>query len=804
MRKLGASMLQRLLSSLLCCSIAAASLLNADAYKIKDIDIIGNTLVPDQTIRTKIPYRIGAEFSDQLSKQTIHSLYQLGFFRNVRVRKQETDQNNVRLIIELEEKDRVENVVFHGNKNIPDEKLQEYIGESDLKTIDPEEIQQLEKLIQHAYQEKNYHHAQVTSTIERTDEKRVILHFHITEGKRAVVKRVRFIGNESIPSKELRTNIFTREEWILSVLDKAGTYHPDAIEQDKYLLENLYQSNGFLAARTTDAHVEELNDGNFMVTFVIDEGDIYTLSDVNIEGNEILSEQELLNAIPLQPGQLYSKKAIRDAMDTLRKIWGEYGYVYADVQPSLQPDEENKTVSLTFYSQLGNRMFVDRINVVGNEKTSEKIIRRQLSLDEGDMITQRQLDDSKYRVQALGFFEPQTGVNWRFIKKDDEHVDLDLVLREAKTGRMYFTAGLNANGPQSPTDGSSVSVGIRDLNLFGAGIYYNLSASYSKNDQSADLMLSDNWLFDKPISSSLRLFSRKSLYEDVTFTVERPEERTSGGMVSFGARPYALWYTSISGAAGLDDIRYTTNLNARPELLQTVMDDPELRAAIEQKINRTFQPGTISWIAGSASQDYRNHPYYPSRGYAWNFDAKLALPTSNSTDFSFFKAGLEGHWYTPLIGERNLVLHGYGYFGALTEHNDRSIPYRELFHVGGPTTVRGYEFGQIGPQLFNDSLGGKRAFITNVELLFPITGDGNMRGVVFYDGGASWDTPEITSEALRNRIENNAFEYRHSIGFGFRASSPAPIRVDWGFKLDRKKERNENISKVHITMAQDF
>ncbi len=797
-------MLQRLLGSLICISMLWASVSLADAQTINDIQIIGNTLIPDQTIRTKIPYRIGSEFSKDLSKQTIHTIYQLGFFRNVRIRKRDLDQAGVQLVIELEEKDRVENIVFHGNKNMSEDKLEEHIGASNLKTVDPEEIEQLEKKIQRAYQEKNYHHAQVTSSIEQTGDKRVTLHFYITEGKRAVVKRVRFIGNEHIPSKELRTNIFTREEWILSVLDKAGTYHPDAVEQDKYLIENLYQSNGFLAARVTDAHVEELADGNFMVTFVIEEGDIYTLSDIHIEGNELLSEQELLRAIQLRPGQLYSKQAIREAMDTLRTIWGEYGYVYADVQPSLQPDEENKTVSITFYSQLGNRMFVDRINIVGNQKTSEKVIRRQLSLDEGDMITQRKLDDSKYRVQALGYFEPQSGVNWRFLKKDDEHVDLDLVLNEAKTGRMYFSAGLNANGPKSPTEGASVNIGVRDLNLFGAGIYYNLSGSYSQNDQSVDAMLTDNWLFDKPISSSLRVFSRKSVYEDVALTAEQPEERISGGMVSFGARPQALGYTSISGAAGLDDIRYTSNLQPRPAILRQVADDPELQEAVSQKIIRTFQPGTINWIAGSASQDYRNHPYYPSRGYMWNFDAKLALPTSNSSDFAFFKAGLEGHWFTPLIGERALVLHGYGYVGALTEQANRAIPYRELFHIGGATTVRGYEFGQIGPQLFNDSLGGKKAFISNVELLFPITSDNNMRGVLFYDGGASWDTPEISSEVLRNKIENNAFEYRHSIGFGFRATSPAPIRVDWGFKLDRKKERNENISKVHISMVQDF
>jgi len=795
-------MVRHLLSITACLIIVMSTCIHAE-QTIQTIEVVGNTLIPDTTVLTKTPYAAGKEFDPHAARKTIHALYQLGLFQNIRVRKKEISPSQVKVIIELEEKDRVEHISFHGNKAINASTLSDRIEAESIKTLDHEEARQLERNIQRAYQEKNYHNAQVETQIERTSDKRINVHFCINEGKRSVVKRVRFIGNECIPSKELRKNIFTREEWILSFFDKAGTYHPDAVEQDKYMIEHMYQDNGFLAARVTDVDVATLDDGNFMVTFTIDEGDIYTISDIHIEGNDILTEHELLCAVPIAPGDIYSRQAIRDTMEQLRTIWGEYGYVYADIQPSLQPDQDNKTVHVTFYSQLGNRMFVDRINIVGNYRTSENVVRRQLSLDEGDMITQRTLDNSKYRVQALGYFAQQSGVTWRFKKKDEENVELDLVLNEIKTGTYYASLGINASGSQSPTDGASLNVGLRNLNMLGTGIQYNISGSWSKNDQSVDASMTNNWLFDKPVASTVHVFSRKSLYEDFTSTTTQPEERISGGMVSVGARPQALGYTQLNIAAGLDDIRYTTNIVARPSLLYEFYD-PTLREAVSEKITRSFQPGTMHWVATSTSQDYRNHPYFPSRGYVWNFDAKLALPTTSSTDFSFFKMGLSGHWYTPLIGEHTLVLHGYGFVGAITEVSNREVPYRELYHIGGATTVRGYEFGHIGPQLLNDSLGGKKSLITNVELLFPITGDGNLRGVFFYDGGASWDTPEIESDLLRNRIQNNTFEYRHSIGFGFRASSPTPIRVDWGFKLDRKKIRNEDISKVHITMSQDF
>jgi len=798
-------MLRRLLGVVILLTLGAF-FIQADEKTIADIAVYGNTLLPDHTIKTKIPYRTGATFDPFLSSQAIHTLYQLDLFRNVRIEKRDLDADRVQLIITLEEKDRVENISFHGNKQLDDDKLKERINASDMRTIDEEEITQLERIIRSAYQEKNYHNVTITPKIERTDDKRIHLHFYISEGKRSVVKRVRFVGNASIPTKELRKQIFTREEWILSFFDKAGTYHPDALEQDKYMIENTYHNNGFLAAQVTDADVTTLEDGNFMVTFTIDEGDIYTISDVDIEGNTLFSAEQLRAYLPVQPGQLYSKQAIRESMEALRTLWGEYGYIYADVHPSVRDiDEENKTVAITFSHQLGNQMFVDRINILGNRKTAENVIRRQLSIDEGDMVTQRQLDESQYRVQALGLFDEQTGVNWRFTKKDEEYVDLDMILQEAKTGRFFYSAGINMNGPQSPLDGFSVSGGMRNLNFMGAGIQYHLNLMYSRNDKSADFSVTDNWLFNKPIAGTLHLFSVKSRYEDVSLTTQEPEERTSGGMIRLGARPRFLDYTQVSGALGIDEIRYTTNIAPNEQILD-VFDSQEAREAFTDKVARSFQEGSISWIAGSVAQDYRNHPYLPSRGYIWNLDLKYAFPTGilNDQDFAFFKVGLTGDWYTPLIGERTLVLHGHGFFGAVTEEARRNLPYRELFHIGGATTVRGYEFGQIGPQLFNDSLGGKKALLTNVELLFPISGDGNLRGVVFYDGGASWDTPQLTSNILQSRIENQSFEYRHSIGVGFRASSPVPVRVDWAFKLDRKKGREENISKVHITGSQDF
>jgi outer membrane protein assembly factor BamA len=246
---------------------------------------------------------------------------------------------------------------------------------------------------------------------------------------------------------------------------------------------------------------------------------------------------------------------------------------------------------------------------------------------------------------------------------------------------------------------------------------------------------------------------------------------------------------------GIERIRFESNIR--------VLNDgktPEQVALLQERLNRQFQPGTFAWVGGSIGQDLRNHPMMPSRGYQWTVNVKTGLPTFGS-NFGFAKMEADATWFTPLIGESDLILLLHGHGGFVHALNSHSIPFRELFHLGGPATVRGFLWGQIGPSIFGDSLGGTKAFWVNAELIFNVTP--TMRGVLFYDGGSSFDTPCVNPALLKD-IRGNNFRFRHAIGFGIRLTSPTPLRVDWGFKLDRNKKRGEPISEVHFTMSQDF
>jgi outer membrane protein insertion porin family len=267
-----------------------------------------------------------------------------------------------------------------------------------------------------------------------------------------------------------------------------------------------------------------------------------------------------------------------------------------------------------------------------------------------------------------------------------------------------------------------------------------------------------------------------------------------------------LWYTQFIFNTGAEHIRY------QPKPFVSLPENyKELAQAYQIVLDRRFQDGTLVSLSNSCIQDYRNHPQYPSRGYLWAVNAKLAVPYKDCS-FGFFKVEIDTHWYTPLINEYDLIFHLRAHLGFIKQIGNHTIPYRELFLIGGPATVRGFNFGQISPQIalvgaqknLIDPIGGKKAFYLTAELLFPILPDRSIMGVIFYDGGSGWDTPNACEIPKNLPLRNNNFSYRHAIGFGIRMTNPTPVVIDWGFKLDRRKRSGESASEMHFTASRDF
>lgn len=765
--------------------------------RINNLSVVGNTLVTSEAILNRVPYKKGELFSPSKTSVFLRNLYNLGYFRNIELMGEDVSSDLMNLYIVVKEKNKLDEVKFEGNAHLTEKEIKKKIDFSKIPAVDEEELKKFASIIKQLYLDKGYHFAKVTSNYNVTNGKAIVT-FSVDEGKHSVVRQVLFKGNTHISSKRLRSIMYTREDWLLSFLDSAGSFHPEALEMDKYAVETMYKNYGYLAAKVVNVDIDmDTKTKNFFLTFNIEEGPQYTISEVKVPGNEIMSEEDILRLLPLRPNELYSQAKVQKSMETLRNLWGQHGYIYADIDPAIQADEEKRTVAITFYSELGNKVRLNRINILGNKKSRDFLIRRQILLDEGDVLTTQKMEFSKNRVELLGFFDKRNGVNWKMNRVTDDLCDLDLILKEVATGSATLQAGFNgnANDITDPTRALTVSFGFSDRNLAGYGMQYDISAAISRAEQTGNFSLFSPWIYNEPISGAFSIFANNSQYQDIHQVSQQISERRVGGSAGIGIFLDHPRDAHMQLQIGYENLFYGSPPQAAAKTIGA-------QAEYQAILNRRFQAGNLAWASYILNQDMRNHPMHPSRGYQWLTSAKFGAPAA-PVNFGFVKLEGDASWYTPLIGEADLVLCLHAHAGYVGSVGTGTIPYRELYHIGGPATVRGYLFGQIGPSWENESIGGSKALWTNVELIFPIKPDFTIKGAFFYDGGAGWDTPDADLISPL-RLRNNDFRYRHAVGIGVRVLQPTPMQIDWGFKLDRNKKVGEPASEVHFSMIHNF
>jgi outer membrane protein insertion porin family len=310
-------------------------------------------------------------------------------------------------------------------------------------------------------------------------------------------------------------------------------------------------------------------------------------------------------------------------------------------------------------------------------------------------------------------------------------------------------------------------------------------------------------MFDKPILGAFDIYHRRPVYDELEH-VKTIHQKLTGSSLTAGfitqSKKRIMHDVNILASTGIEDIKYTTQPVA-------LFDNALERIEFQEILNKEFAPGTFAYISTKMEQDTRNHPIHTMYGHRWKMTTRFAIPSFNS-NIGFYKLELDAMWFTPLIAEYDLVLRLHGYFGISAPFKNRTIPFGELFHIGGQNSVRGFLFGQIGPQYAGDTIGGTKAFFCNAELIIPITGDMNMKAVAFYDGGTGFDNPYLNNVS-KAFVSGNNFDYRHAIGLGIRLLQPMPINIDWGFKIDPRKNKrnpklNETASEIHFGMSYDW
>lgn len=777
--------------------------------KIHNIIVTGLKSLPLDTIMSSIPYTEGHEYDATLTSRLIKNIYNLGYFKQVQVKLKKLAGNKVDIHVILTEKIPLKDIIFTGNKHLKQKDIFDKTNLEKKPAIEEQELKKYANIIKKLYADKNYHFAQVKTSLKKVDGKGIAT-FTVTEGPVAQVKRVRFTGNKTFTGKKLRSLLFTREDWILGIMDKAGTYNPLAVEQDRYTLENYYQSNGFINAKVSNATVKfDDKKREIDVVFHIDEGKPYKIKSVKAPGNNLMTEKELLGSIPVAVGQLYSKELLRVSIERLKLLWGKQGHIYADIEPSIQPNDDDQTVDIVFYADPGDTVYLNKINIFGNEKARDKIIRRQLLLEEGDLLTAPEMEASKARVASLGYFDMQEGVNWKINRIDDETADLDLIVKEIKTGRFSFQANYGGSPGSMATSGGKfgVELSMQERNMFGLGLQSKITGRASGDSNSFVLNLVDPYFGDKPVQVGCDAFISHNQYDELRKVKGTVGEKRAGASLNVGFTSKKFYHTSFLAECGFERIDHRGDQSPQASVSASNTIQNEYQTILDDR----FKGGKFMFLQFNAGKDTRNHNVHITRGTKWALTSRIGIPSFGDT-VGFYKVQADGHWYTPLIGENTLVLHLHGHAGVVKSIDNNRIPFRELYNIGGQASVRGWQFGQISPMWYvedlvqdgdwqGESIGGSKGLFWNLELVFPITNDQSIKGAIFYDGGSGWDAPHADLIDT-TRLKNNEFDYRHSIGIGLRVLNPQPMRVDWGFKLD--KRTGESLNEVHFATYYDF
>ncbi len=778
-----------------------------------------NKYLTEAAIKSYVPYKDGEIFNPAQTNQLIKQLFKLGFFENIQIRGTFIGPDKIDIYVILYELPEVVDIEITGNKDLADQKIEKELKLSELRAISKQKLHEIVKKLRMLYQEKDYHLVGIKSDIKLVGDNQAVIIITIDENLRSFVKRVIFKGNKHVRSKRLSNAIATREDWLFGFISKAGTYQQDKLEKDKIYLENFYKTIGYMTAKVTQAEaVMSPATKQYTITFTIDEGELYHIKELHVQGNEKISEYELLRALPMQPGSIYSIKDIRDSIDILKKIFGEFGYAFVDVQPIIVPDERTCTVNISFDVDCGDKVYLRRLNIKGNKKTRDYVVRRKIPLTEGDLLTYQGMEHSKQRVEALSYWDKDNGVQWKVKRINDHQADLEMILKEAKTGKILLGIGYGGNeNLQSASGGFNWNGNIYDTNFLGRGLLFNGGVTWSKQEWGATFDVTEPNLMDLPLLVGGNFHCNQAWRSEDLTNIDPLSERYMGGAVHGG---YAISRWGIDAMVrnvfGIENVR----LNCPPHVRPMARTQPG--AATYQKIlNQEFKNGTVySWML-EIGEDVRNHTIHPSGGFQWSLITTLGFP---SDTFGFFKIDGDYSWYTSLIDQVNLVLGFHTHIGYVRSLQGRTIPFKELYNIGGPASVRGFDWGQISPSLnlnpcyipdefygptgepgrLAEPIGGRKAFFVNLELIFPIKKDRTMKGVIFYDGGSGWSPPPlaITKQEYNSYICNAQFDYRQAIGFGIRMLEPQNICIYWGFKLDRRPGEKE--SEVHFSTYREF
>ena len=744
----------------------AASAVAIEPFVVKDIRVEGIQRTEAGTVFSYLPVKVGDKLDDEHAAAAIRALFATGFFKDVRLEMQQGV-----LIVLVRERPSIASIEINGVKDFPKDTLRDNlksVGLADGRIFDKSALDKAEQELKRQYVARGKYGVKFNTTVTELERNRVAIIFNVVEGETSKIRQINIIGNQAFNEKKLKGLMqLGTPNWI-SWFTKNDQYSKQKLSADLEILRSLYLDAGYLEFSIDSTQVSITPDKEHIyITINLSEGAKYTVSDVKVSGPEnILPHVETRKLIKVQAGDVFSRKELTDSTKKIGDRLGEDGYAFANVNAVPDVDKEKHQVGFTYVVDPGSRAYVRHIDITGNTKTRDVVIRREFRQMEGAWYSASKIKTSKQKVDRLDFFS-EVNIETLPVPGTNDQLDVSLAVKEKSTGDFSVGAGISSNV------GVVFTGSITQRNLFGTGNLLSTQINTSRVNQVYSVSYTNPYFTDNGVSRGFDLYKRNV---NSTFTAISPYlSSTIGGGVRFGV-PIGDFENTHYGLSA-----------EKTELTLTGTSSQQMKDYV-----RIFGPSTSNLVSSVGwSQDSRDSAIYTTAGTVQRAFVEVALPVSNQR---FYKLTYQQQWFYPISQNVTLMLNGEA--GGANGYGGLPVPFFKNFYAGGPGSVRGFKPFSIGPHdLNNNSLGGTRRIVGNAELLFPMPGmnkDRSVRLSAFVDAGAVFGLGLTASDSLR-----------YSTGVAVTWVSPVgPLKISVGVPLN--KQPSDKLQIFQFTLGSLF
>jgi outer membrane protein insertion porin family len=726
--------------------------------KIVEINVRGTDILERDVVLMRIRSQVGDLFNPKELNADIRRLFELGYFEDVQVEVEEVPGGR-RVTFVVKEKPLIQAISVKGAEAIKNDDIIAAMNTKIGSVLNLKVLSDDLETIRQLFRKKGFYNAEVSYELEQTDPRRARLNIVVVEGNKLYIRDIRIIGAEQIKEGELKKELALSERGLFSWITGSGVLKEELLDRDAAALEAYYGNRGFVDAKVGQPEVTYEEDG-IVITFKLLEGVRYRVGEVSFAGDLLESTERLKQITRLddlgQKNEYFDRSVLRQDSQRLADYYTNFGYAFAEADINMSKDDEKKVIDVVYVIHKDEKVYIRRVLIEGNTKTRENVIRREMRLGDGDLFSGYRLARSNQRLVKVDYFE---NVSIETIPAGTPR-EMDLVVRvkEKPTGMLSLAAGY------STLENFFVSGQIQERNLFGKGYNLGLKATFGGSTTSYTMSFWNPQLYDSNLGIGADLYMIDQDYDDY-------DKESFGGALKFA---YPLGeYTKLYWRYRLE--QYT---------LENITEDASDRI-------RDFEGDNLaSALYTSITRDTTNRVFNPSRGTINTLSLEYAGGLIGGDD-NFIKYKADSSIYYPLLW--STVFHWHGQIGLVQENGDDRIPPFERFYLGGINNVRGYEAREISPvDADGEKFGGDRLFFTNFELLFPLSEELGIVGLLFFDAGNTWAEGESIDLDL----------YK-SVGLGIRWYSPlGPLRFEYGYPLDELDGKREG--KFEFSVGQFF